>query len=242
MDAGEPPDDLPGARFPTFANFCRGCSVGVLGRRDRLVEGRRVRGPDRARRPAAAGRQRDRPEPVHALALAWYDHLRTLGFDITAVGSSDSHKAGAPSSLTDPGSILRAPIGEATTVVFAPELSERGIRDGILAGHAYVKFFSPSGPDLRFVATPVSGGPEVMMGDAFAAPTARFTARVFNAASSLQPRVLIVLRDGLIHQVFPVTGADQSFTFTASQPGDYRLQLMRGSAFEAMTNPITLTP
>jgi len=54
--------------------------------------------------------------------------------------------------------------------------------------------------------------------------------------------VLIVLRDGLVYRAFPVLGADQTFTFTATQPGDYRLQLMRGSAFEAMTNPITLTP
>jgi hypothetical protein len=43
---------------------------------------------------------------------------------------------------------------------------------------------------------------------------------------------------------FPVVAGDapQTFTFPAAIPGDYRLQLMRGSAFEAMTNPITLVP
>jgi len=180
------------------------------------------------------------PNPFTVLALAWFDHLHKMGFDVTAVGASDSHKAGAPSSLTDPGSILRAPIGEATTVVFAPELSEQGIREGVLAGHAYVKFFSPAGPDLRFTATPKGGGATVMMGDTLAASGARFRARVFNAPASIQPRVLIVLRDGLPYLAFPVLRSDQTFTFSASLPGDYRLQLMRGSAYEAMTNPITL--
>jgi hypothetical protein len=159
---------------------------------------------------------------------------------VTAVGASDSHKAGAPSSLTDPGSILRAPIGEATTVVFAPELSEQGIREGVLAGHAYVKFFSPSGPDLRFTATPKGGGATVMMGDSLAASSGRFKARVFNVPPSIQPRVLLVLRDGLPYRAFPVLRDDQTFAFSASLAGDYRLQLMRGSGFEAMTNPITL--
>lgn len=235
------PTIFPG-QVPTFANFCRGCSWSYS---DEETDWSKVdafevqTGPSGLPQPEG---NEPGPNPFTVLAIAWYDHLRSLGYDITAVGSSDSHKAGAPSSITDPGSILRSPIGEATTVVFAPELSERGIRDGVLAGHAYVKFFSPSGTDLRFTASPAAGGPEVMMGDALAAPAARFTARVFNAASSIQPRVLIVLRDGLIHQVFPATGADQTFTFTASQPGDYRLQLMRGSAFEALTNPITLTP
>jgi hypothetical protein len=235
------PTIFPG-QVPTFANFCRGCSWSYS---DTETDWAKVDAFEVQTGPAGLPQPDGNeigPNPFTVLALAWYDNLRTLGYDITAVGSSDSHKAGAPSSLTDPGSILRAPIGEATTVVFAPELSERGIRDGVLAGHAYVKFFSSSGPDLRFVAAPVSGGHEVMMGDALAAPAARFTARVLNAAQSLQPRVLVVLRDGLVFRAFPVLRADQTFTFTATQPGDYRLQLMRGSAFEAMTNPITLTP
>ncbi|HJR19056.1 MAG TPA: CehA/McbA family metallohydrolase [Actinomycetota bacterium] len=235
------PTIFPG-RVPTFANFCRGCSWSYS---DAETDWTKVDAFEVHTGPAGLPQPEGGevgPNPFTVLALAWYDHLRSLGYDITAVGASDSHKAGAPSSLTDPGSILRSPIGEGTTVVFAPELSERGIRDGIRAGHAYVKFFSPSGPDVRFDAAPVAGGPSVMMGDELAAPSARFTARVFNVATSIQPRVLLVLRNGLIYRAFPVLRADQTFTFTASQPGDYRLQLMRGSGFEAMTNPITLKP
>jgi hypothetical protein len=228
------------AQVPTFSNFCRGCSWSYS---DAETDWSKVdafevqTGP--AGTPDPAGNEIG-PNPFTVLAIAWYDHLRSMGFDITAVGSSDSHKAGAKSSLTDPGSILRSPIGEATTVVFAPELSERGIRDGILAGHAYVKFFSPSGPDLRFTAAPASGGSDVMMGDELTASKARFAARVFNAGLSAQPRVLLVLKDGLPFRAFPVLREDQTFSFAASAAGDYRLQLMRGTAFEALSNPITL--
>ncbi len=230
------------AQVPTFANFCRGCSWSYS---DAETDWDKVDAFEVATGPAGLPQPPDHepgPNPFTVLALAWYDHLHASGFDITAVGSSDSHKAGAPSSITDPGSILRAPIGEATTVVYAPELSEQGIRQGVLAGHAYVKFFSPAGPDLRFTATPKGGGPAVMMGDALPPGGARFKARVFNLPASAIPRVLLVLRDGLVFRVFPVTGADQTFKFTTGLPGDYRLQLMRGSAFEAMTNPITMAP
>ena len=233
------PTIFPG-QVPTFASFCRGCSWSYS---DAETDWTKVDAFEVATGPAGLPQPPNNeigPNPFTVLAIAWFDHLRKSGFDITAVGSSDSHKAGAPSSLTDPGSILRAPIGEATTVVFAPELSEQGIREGVLAGHAYVKFFSPSGPDLRFTATPKGGGATVMMGDSLAATGARFKARVFNLPASIQPRVLLVLRDGLPYRAFPVLRADQTFTFSASLPGDYRLQLMRGSAFEAMTNPITL--
>jgi len=167
-----------------------------------------------------------------------------MGFDITAVGSSDSHRAGRVSPISTPGGTipisLSSPVGEASTAVFATELSESGIRDGILAGHAYVKFFSPTGPDLRFTAQAVTGGPTVIMGDVLNATRATFSARVFNVAKSFEPRILLVYRDGLPLLAFPVTKADQTFRFPGLLAGDYRLQLMRGTAFEAMTNPITL--
>jgi hypothetical protein len=231
------------SQVPTFANFCRGCSWSYT---DAQTDWSKVDAYEIATGPGGTtSPEGDElgPNPFTVLAIAAYDNLRRMGYDITAVGSSDSHKAGNTSPITAPaGEIpisLSAPIGEATTVVYAPELSESGIRDGILAGHAYVKFFSPKGPDLRFTAK-AGGGPAVMMGDELAAARARFTARVFNVAPSPQPRVLLVLRDGVPILGFPVTSNDQTFTFTGVLPGDYRLQLMRGTAFEALANPITL--
>ena len=230
------------SQVPTFANICRGCSWSYS---DAQTDWSKVDAYEIATGPGGTtDPENDElgPNPFTVLAIAAYDNLRRMGYDITAVGSSDSHKAGNAAPIGTPaGSIpisLSAPIGEATTVVYAPELSERGIRDGILAGHAYVKFFSPKGPDLRFTAK--AGGSTVMMGDVLSATAARFTARVFNVTPSTQPRVLLVLLNGIPIQAFPVTGTDQTFTFRGVLGGDYRVQLMRGTAFEALANPITL--
>jgi hypothetical protein len=234
------------SQVPTFANFCRGCSWSYS---DAETDWSKVDAFEVATGPGGTTDPQGNelgPNPFTVLAVAWYDHLRRMGYDITAVGSSDSHKAGNVSPISTPGGTipisLSAPVGEASTAVFADELSERGIRDGILAGHAYVKFFSPTGPDLRFSARSVTGGPTVIMGDELNAARATFTARVFNLESnkSFEPRILFVYRDGVLILAFPVTKADQTFTFPGVLAGDYRLQLMRGTAFEAMTNPITL--
>ena len=82
--------------------------------------------------------------PFTVTAIAVYERLLGLGYRIAAVGSSDSHLAGSA-----PG-VLDAPVGEATTVVRAPELSEDGIRCGVQADHTYVKVTGNAGPDLRF--------------------------------------------------------------------------------------------
>jgi hypothetical protein len=221
------------AVVPAFGNFCRGCSWAYS---DAETDWSKVDAFEVSTGPAGLANPKGSepgPNPFTPLAIAWYDHIRSMGFDVTAVGSSDSHHAGNRD-------LLSAPIGVATTVVYARELSEAGVRDAVLAGHAYVKFFSPNGPDLRFTARPASGGPAVMMGDELTAGKAAFTARVFNAASSLEPRVLLVMRDGLPVLAFPVTKTDQTFSFPGLLSGDYRLQLMRGTAFEALSNPITL--
>jgi hypothetical protein len=157
---------------------------------------------------------------------------------VTAVGSSDSHNAGRT-----PAGITQSPIGEATTVVYAPELSESGIAEGVRNGHAYIKFFTPDGPDLRFEAS--AGDATAIMGDELTGLTASFTARVMGAAptpASPVTRTLVVLRDGVPIMTVPVPTDDFTLTFTGAAPGNYRLQLQRGTAIEALTNPITLTP
>ena len=78
------------------------------------------------------------------------------------------------------------------------------------------------------------------MGDELKSSDATFTARVLGVPPQSEPRILLVLRDGLVIDARPVTEEDFTYTFTASEPGNYRLQLQRGSAIEALTNPITL--
>jgi hypothetical protein len=165
-----------------------------------------------------------------------WDELRAEGYRITAVGSSDSHHAGEPDNA-----VTQSPIGEATTVVYAPELSERGIQEAIEAGHAYVKFFSPDGPDLRLTAeTP--DGQKAIMGEVVRADGMSLNMRVLGAAPSPEPRVLVLMKDGVPMLTLPVTSDDLTFQIGVTESGEYRLQLQRGSAIEALTNPIALEP
>jgi hypothetical protein len=222
------------SKVPGFGNLCRGCSWEYT---DDETDWTKVDAMEVSTGPAGYTDPKGNepgPNPFTPPAIEWWDRLRRDGHDITAVGSSDSHKA-------DREELTASPIGEATTVVYAPELSEQGIRAGILAGHAYLKFFSSDGPDLRFEA--VGPGETAIMGDELSSAIAVFTARVIGgapAAESPQPRELVVLRDGVPILVLPVTSADFSFSFEGVLRGDYRLQLQRGSAIEALTNPITL--
>ncbi|HWC14145.1 MAG TPA: CehA/McbA family metallohydrolase [Actinomycetota bacterium] len=229
--------------IPFFSNLCRGCSYDYSDAETDWSKGDAMEvqtGPSGT--PGPEGHELG-PNPFTPLAIQWWDELRAAGHRITAVGSSDSHHAGKTNGPT------QSPIGEATTVVYAEELSESGIQAAIEAGHAYLKFFSSDGPDLRFQASPLDKpgngrgrGPRAIMGDRLKANEATFEVKVLGAAPNPEPRTLVVLRDGAPYLTIPVTNGDFTFTFTASNPGDYRLQLQRGSAIEALTNPITLVP
>ena len=219
---------------PLFANMCRGCSWEYSDQETNwnLVNAMEIQtGPAGA--PDPDGHEPG-PNPFTPAAIEWWDRLRNEGYRITGLGASDSHNAGRESPT-------QSPIGEPTTVVYAKELSERGVKQAILAGHAYVKFFSSDGPDLRFRAR-AADGRRAIMGDRLVATSAVATARVLGAAPDPEQRALIVMKNGSPWQTFPVTSDDFTVTFALDSPGHYRLQLERGSAFEALTNPITLSP
>lgn len=232
------------SKVPFFGNLCRGCSYEYSDAETdwELVDAMEVQtGPSGT--PGPEGNEFG-PNPFTPLAIEWWDRLQREGYDITAVGASDSHNAGRT-----PAGITQSPIGEATTVVYAEELSERGIHDAILEGHAYVKFFSSDGPDLRFEAVPTDQpgngkgrGRVAIMGDKLKASSAIFTGRVIGVPTGGLPRTLVFLRDGTPILAIPVQGGDFSFSTTFDEPGDYRLQLQRGSAIEGLTNPINLEP
>ena len=226
------PSEVPG-----FSNMCRGCPWDYS---DAETDWSKVDAFEVQTGPAGTPEPKGHelgPSPFTPLAVKEWDDLRNRGYRITAVGSSDSHHAGET-----PGGVTQSPIGEATTVVYAPELSERGIQQGIEAGHAYVKFFSPAGPDLRLEATSLDPGSSAtaIMGDALTAGRARIVATANNIPLNEEPRVLLILKDGVPMLSLPSAGGVIQHTFEVTEPGNYRLQLMRGSAVEALTNPITL--
>jgi hypothetical protein len=160
-------------------------------------------------------------------ALEFWEALLAKGARITAVGSSDAHKGGA--SLP--------PIGIGRTVVFASELSEAGIRDAILAGHAFVKS-GPTAPDLRFEARVVgSAAPPVMMGDTIRGRNVALDAQVLDIVDDIGLE-LILVKNGVPVETLDVSAPTFTHTFTATGPGRYRLELRLRTSFEGTTNPI----
>jgi len=229
---------------PTFSSFCRGCPWDYTPAEtdySKVDAFEIATGPAGIRTSPYPG-----PNPFTAGALKMYDDALDTGAHVAAVGSSDSHTAGdAVADFTD---ITGAPLGMATTVVYAPELSEQGIEQGVKAGHTYVKIWGNAAPDLRFEADDSSGKRLGIMGDTVAgSPTLK--AEVLNAAPWTDPSTplhdpfeLVVFRDRAPILSVPIVQDDQTVSLPAL-PGAarYRLQLQRGSSIEAVTTPIWVT-
>ena len=209
------PPDQPG-----FAELCRGCFWEYS---DAETDYSRVDSMEVATGPDSG--------PFVSSAIARYDQVAQFG--VAAVGSSDSHNAGR---VNNP--LSQSPIGEATTVVFAQELSEPGIECGVEAGHTYVKLPGNHGADLRLEAMPAGGTGTAIMGDTVSASGAQFTARVTGGAGA----ELFVVKDGLAGSAVAVPTADFTHAFPDFGPGRYRLELRRGAQVEALTTPIALEP
>jgi hypothetical protein len=243
------PETFP-SEVPTFGNLCRGCSWEYS---DAETDYSKVDAIEVATGPAGLQQDPDPgPNPFTTLAIRfWEDGIDSAGVNsnhIAAVGSSDSHSAGRAGNP-----VTQSPIGQATTVVFADELSEKGIQRGVEAGHTYVKMWGNDGPDLRLEATvPGSGSPAAIIGDTVHADDVELTARVLNLDRARAARpgayTLSVLRDGLPFLVAPIPPAGDEFelTFPSIGPSRYRLQVDRTAtgiaSIEAVSSPIYHEP
>ncbi len=85
----------------------------------------------------------------------WQDKL-SHGFRLTGVGGSDNHDA-------DHQAQMRSAVGHPTTVVYAENLSERAILDGIRAGHVFVDIEGTADRGMEFTAE--AGEQKAAMGD-----------------------------------------------------------------------------
>jgi hypothetical protein len=230
------------SKVPPFAILCRGCSWEYSAAETDFSKVDAIEiatGPAGYQPPPKLG-----PNPFTPLAIEFWEDALRAGHRIAAVGSSDSHHAGSP---RDP--ITQSPIGQATTVVYADELSEEGIQRGVEARHTYVKVFGNDGPDLRFSARRAGDAADsAIMGDELAAPAAEFTARVLGGGPGSDPSKapgeyqLLVVKDGVPIRAERVVSDPYELRFADLGPGRYRLQLMRGTAIEAVTSPIWLVP
>jgi hypothetical protein len=173
------------------------------------------------------------PNPFTLTAIDEYDRLRRAGYRLAAVAVSDSHNAGRT-----PNPVTQAPVGTGTTVVHAPELSEAGIRAGVLAGRTYAKVLGPAASDLRLELRNDHGAASI--GGSLPGDRAQLVARVFGGTDDGRPRRLLVLHDGREVASVPVSGRDFEHRRTVSGRGDWRIQVMRGTGVDALTTPITL--
>ena len=223
------PTIFPSPPFP--ASLCRGCSWTYSDEQTNYAKVDAIEiatGPAGLNSPGEPG-----PNPFTVTAIEFWEEALAAGHKIAAVGSSDSHNAGRT-----PNPVTQAPVGTATTVVFARELSERGISRGVEAGHTYVKVTGNDAPDLRFEArAPGSTGRPAIMGDTVRAAGAEFTARVMGGGPAFQ---LIAMRNGRPLTAVPVTSGDFTFRFDSEGTGRYRLQLQRGNTIEGVSSPIYL--
>lgn len=239
------PTIFPSA-VPLFALLCRGCSWDYSDAETNYREVDAIEvatGPAGLKAPLKLG-----PNPFTPLAIQFYEHALSTGAKIAAVGVSDSHRAGRTGTgPTD--SVTQSPVGQATTVVYADELSEDGLERAVEAGHTYVKLYGNDGPDLRFEARKAgSRGEPAIMGDTVRKGPVDFSARVIGAGfpdedpARPEPYALVVVRDGVPFLVAPVSGDDFELSFRGLLPGRYRLQLQRGTTIEAVSSPIYLEP
>jgi len=162
----------------------------------------------------------------------WQERLNA-GFRITAIGGSDDHSSGTGG---------RSIVGTPTTVVYARQLSEPAILEGVKAGHVFIKTEGPDGPDVQFRAE--ANGKKAMVGDNIAAAAGqavRFAIEVkANAAYKAE-----VIQDGNVAPRFsPATETKGEYEFTVKSDGGrhwYRVNIRSvDGKLLALTNPIYL--
>ena len=172
------------ASNPLFALLCRGCSWEYSGSETGfpLVDAIEVNtGPQRIG---------EAPNPFTATAIDFYERALRAGATAAAVASSDAHHAG-----DTPGGATQSPLGVGATAVYARELSERGVRCAVEAGHTYAKLGGPRGPDLRLRARAPGARRRAIFGDAV---RGRRLALVARAPGASADSVLQLVRDGRV--------------------------------------------
>jgi hypothetical protein len=223
--------------FRTAPSFCRGCAWSYDSAETdySTVDSIEVQtGP--AGIPLAAPAA---PNPFILDTLAFYERALDTGAHIAAVGSSDDHQGGDADGPFD------APVGSATTMVYADELSEQGVKDAVRADRTYVKFFGNDGPDVALQAVDPGVGTAII-GGTLAAPEADLNAAVLGIGETNRPGSwsLVLLKNGAPAETVPVSGNDFNHSFEASGPGRYSLEVIRSQAgidfTEVYTSPIWL--
>lgn len=183
---------------------------------------------------AVNGRDADTPYS----GIPFWQAALDRGQHLTAVGGSDNHHADA----ADPQTTVGAP----TTVVYAAELSQPALVEGIRAGHVFVDVAGT--PDRLLALTAQAGTRYATMGDTLAAPAGtavRFALQV-RAVAGMRPVILLDGVPGSLLAVDAIDGADRTLTFGWTADG--KRHTIRAEVRDAqgklvlLGNPIYIDP
>jgi hypothetical protein len=208
------PTIFPSAN-PLFALLCRGCpwDYSAAETNYELVDAIEVNtGPQKIG---------DAPNPFTSTAIDFYEQALAKGARAAAIGVSDSHNAGRTTSPS------QSPVGTGATVVRAKELSEKGLRCAVEAGHTYAKIGGSSGADLRFTGRVPGTRKRAIFGDSARGKSMKLAAKATGGG------VLQLLRDGSV-----IATGSRSISRTVTDSGRYGLRLMDGQVTEAVGTPI----
>jgi hypothetical protein len=180
---------------------CMGCGwSSVDGERMRRVNGMEVVNGDITEGPLAGW-------PLWAKMLS-------AGFRLTAIGGSDEHTADETNDRA---------IGTPTTVVYAQELSEPALLEGLRKGFAYIRTRGPSGPSLEFEAR--SGDMRWQMGDSVPDSAEDLTLTVI--ASRAAGQRLQWVRNGEIVSTANIVDGQRTTFHVRAQAGDWFSVILR---------------
>jgi hypothetical protein len=144
-----------------------------------------------------------------------WDQYLNQGYRLVGIGGIDSHILFESTEK----------LGAVVTWVYADELSESGIIEGIRRGKTYVS----KGPQIRFTATNAAGEVAEMWEQlAIDGKPITFTLEI-NADEELR---LFVIKNGMIMETFTIPAQGEgwqkvTFVDTPDQPSFYRLELHR---------------
>lgn len=156
---------------------------------------------------------------------AWASWLNG-GLRLTAVGGSDEH---TPDEVEDYA------LGTPTTVVWARELSEPAIVEGLKSGRVYLRTQGPSGPTLEFDAE--AGGTTYPMG-AIVPRSATLSLRLRAVVGRAGGQTLEWIRNGKVEASDSIGPAPNIHQVDA-RPGDWFSLVVRdGDDTTVISNPI----
>jgi predicted metal-dependent phosphoesterase TrpH len=167
----------------------------------------------------------DAESPISGIPF-WQERLNA-GFRITAIGGSDDHASGTR--------LGKSMVGTPATVIYATQLSEPALLEGIRAGHVFIKVDGTTGPNVTFTATVEEKTANI--GDRITARKGQ-SVELRAESDAAEDAQIELLRDGKVIET--ADAGELSFRDTCDGGRHwYRLNVRDGAGkLLALTNPV----